>query len=217
MIKDEYVTIGETSEGEYKDRGSKFLAYAFPLDSDVELNEILSTLRSQHIKAVHFCYAYTIGTEGLIFRINDDGEPSGSAGKPIYGQILSHGLTNVLVVVVRYFGGTKLGVPGLIEAYKESTKSALSKAKTITKFISSQYKLTFGYEHMGEVMNVVKSLDLPVVTKEFTDKCYIVIDLRLSQESQQLHRLKAAIMGRSMEEIGPEFEVPFCSIEIVEQ
>jgi uncharacterized YigZ family protein len=213
MIIDEYITISDVSSAEYKDRGSKFIAYAYPFDSELNLNDVLTSLKTQHIKAVHFCYAYLIGTEGLTFRINDDGEPSGSAGKPIYGQILSKGLTNVLVVVVRYFGGTKLGVPGLIEAYKESAKAALSNAALETKYICNQYLLTFGYEQMGEIMNVIKSIDLPVLKKEFTDKCYVIIELRLSQETQLLHKLKANIMARSMEEIGPDYEVPFCTIE----
>jgi uncharacterized YigZ family protein len=212
-IIDSYLTIDAPSIGEYKDRGSKFIGYAYPFDEESVLNIHLENLNMAHNKAVHFCYAYKIGVDGTRFRTNDDGEPSGSAGKPILGQIVSAGLTNVLVIVVRYFGGTKLGVPGLIEAYKGTTKLALFNTIYIEKYVSRTYTISFGYEQMGEIMNAIKDTDLTIISKSFDSKCVVKTDIRLSQEISLIHKLKAKIMGRSMDEIGPDFEIPFCDID----
>ena len=156
MLTDSYQTIASPSEGEYKEKGSKFLAYAYPMDAESDLDGFIASLRDIHPKARHYCYAYKLGLDGTRFRANDDGEPSGTAGKPIYGQILSFGLTNVCIIVIRYFGGTKLGASGLIHAYKEASKAALDNAAIIEKYLYISYQLTFGYDHMGHIMNALK-------------------------------------------------------------
>jgi uncharacterized YigZ family protein len=215
-MKDQYLTILQESLGEYKDRGSKFLAFAYPFDNEAKLGHIIGNLKSIHPKAVHYCYAYQIGLDKNQFRCNDDGEPSGSAGKPIYGQILSYGLTDIIIVVVRYFGGTKLGIPGLIEAYSESAKAALVNSVIGTKYVVRKYQLIFGYEYMGHIMNVIKNNAIHMISKTFTDQCYIFIEIRLSKEIETIHKLKADIMERSLDEIGPNYEISYCTISCVD-
>lgn len=213
MIIDSYLTLAEACVGEYKEKGSKFMAYGYPFDDESELEFILGELKVIHPKARHYCFAYKIGVDNNRYRTNDDGEPSGTAGKPIYGQILSNGLTNVAVVVIRYFGGTKLGASGLIHAYKEATKEALASAITIEKYITNTYQLTFGYDHMGQIMNVLKDLDIDISEKVFDASCKVVIQLRLSQEQLLLHKFKAKVLQKSMEEIYETTEIPFCNIK----
>ncbi len=159
---DSFLTISKPALAEFSDRGSKFLAFTYPLQSKEEIKARLATLKKEHPKAVHYCFAYRLGHTGDEFRVSDDGEPSGSAGRPILGQIDSRQLTDVLVVVVRYFGGTLLGVPGLINAYKTSAATALELASTISRPILIKYRLEFDYTIMNEVMRVVKSLDCVV-------------------------------------------------------
>jgi uncharacterized YigZ family protein len=214
ILKDAYLTIADASEGEYKEKGSKFLAYAYPIEDESELDLYLSLLHDEHPKARHFCYAYKLGMDQNRYRANDDGEPSGTAGKPILGQILSFELTNVLIVVVRYFGGTKLGASGLIQAYKEAAKEALQAATIIEKFISVTYILTFEYEHMGHVMNVLKETNAEISYKSFEDTCLVHISVRQSMEKQLMHRIKAKLLQKSMEEVHVDTEVDFCKIEI---
>jgi len=151
-----YKTIASATTGDFRDRGSKFLAYAYPVVSASAVKEKIQALKKEHPKAVHYCYAYRIGTNGTQFRAVDDGEPSGSAGKPILGQIDSMGLTNVMVAVVRYFGGTLLGVPGLINAYKTATNLALENAPTAEKWIEKLTEINFDYPAMGEVLYLLK-------------------------------------------------------------
>jgi uncharacterized YigZ family protein len=191
MLTDSYQTIASPSEGEYKEKGSKFLAYAYPMDAESDLDGFMASLRDIHPKARHYCYAYKLGLDGTRFRANDDGEPSGTAGKPIYGQILSFGLTNVCIIVIRYFGGTKLGASGLIHAYKEASKAALDNAAIIEKYLYVSYQLTFGYDHMGHIMNALKDPDIEITDKVFEDHCVVNIQIRLSVENQAIHRLKA--------------------------
>jgi uncharacterized YigZ family protein len=158
-----YSTIEIPAIAEFKDRGSKFLAYSYPVDSVDTCKKIIAGLKKEHPKAVHFCVAYRIGVEGNIFRASDDGEPAGSAGRPILGQIDSKALTNIMVVVVRYFGGTLLGVPGLINAYKTATTLALQLAPIVQKPIELKYELNFDYHQMNEVMMIVKQYNCSVV------------------------------------------------------
>jgi len=158
-----YNTIEQPAMAEFKDRGSKFIAYSFPVTSIDQAKKHLALLKKEHPKAVHHCLAYRMGVDGSTFRVSDDGEPSGSAGRPILGQIDSKQLTNILVVVVRYFGGTLLGVPGLINAYKTATSLALQLAPIIQKSIEIEYKLHFDYQKMNEVMMVVKQYNCSVV------------------------------------------------------
>ena len=158
-----YNTIEQPAMAEFKDRGSQFIAYSFPVNSIDQAKKHLAALKKEHPKAVHHCLAYRMGVDGSTFRVSDDGEPSGSAGRPILGQIDSKQLTNILVVVVRYFGGTLLGVPGLINAYKTATSLALQLAPIIQKPIEIEYKLHFDYQKMNEVMMVVKQYNCSVV------------------------------------------------------
>lgn len=215
MLTDSYQTIASPSEGEYKEKGSKFLAYAYPMDAESDLDGFMASLRDIHPKARHYCYAYKLGLDGTRFRANDDGEPSGTAGKPIYGQILSFGLTNVCIIVIRYFGGTKLGASGLIHAYKEASKAALDNAAIIEKYLYISYQLTFGYDHMGHIMNALKDPDIEITDKVFEDHCVVNIQIRLSVENQAIHRLKARLLNKSLEEVTSETVVDFCEIAVV--
>ena len=212
MLTDSYQTIASPSEGEYKEKGSKFLAYAYPMDAESDLDGFMASLRDIHPKARHYCYAYKLGLDGTRFRANDDGEPSGTAGKPIYGQILSFGLTNVCIIVIRYFGGTKLGASGLIHAYKEASKAALDNAAIIEKYLYISYQLTFGYDHMGHIMNALKDPDIEITDKVFEDHCVVNIQIRLSVENQAIHRLKARLLNKSLEEVTSETVVDFCEM-----
>ncbi len=168
-----YRTISANTTGDFRDRGSKFLAYAYPVMTALDVKEKLQLLKKEHPKAVHHCYAFRLGTDGTQYRANDDGEPSGSAGKPIIGQIDSLGLTNVLVVVVRYFGGTLLGVPGLINAYKTVTQEALSKAPVTEKWIEDLVEINFDYPVMGEVLYLLKQSEATIYKQELQLFCVI--------------------------------------------
>lgn len=212
-ILDTYHTIDEPAYGEYKEKGSKFLAFAYPMDEEESMQEYLNIARAEHHKARHFCYAYQIGLTGDRYRINDDGEPSGTAGKPILGQILSFGLTNVAIIVIRYFGGTKLGVSGLIQAYREAAKAALETAHIVEKYISSVYRLQFNYDQMGHVLNVLKDLNTDILNKSFDTSCEVTISVRQSVETHTLHQLIARLLNKSMEEVSTETCVDFCTIE----
>ncbi|MEM6966451.1 MAG: YigZ family protein, partial [Bacteroidota bacterium] len=162
-----YKTIADRSVGEFKDRGSKFVAYAFPAHSEEAWQGHLEEVKKEHLKARHHCYAFRLGMDSNNFRANDDGEPSGTAGRPILGQIDSFGLTNVFVVVVRYFGGTKLGTSGLINAYRTSAQVALKNAEVIEKSLDEIFQITFNYALMSQVMNTIKRLELEIVEQDF--------------------------------------------------
>ncbi|HCF03319.1 YigZ family protein [Flavobacterium sp.] len=165
-IKDTYTTIAKaTDEILFKEKSSKFYGYAFPIESEEEVKPIIEQLRKLHPQAVHYCYAYQIGTEKISYRANDDGEPSNTAGAPIYGQIQSFGVTNVLLVVVRIFGGIKLGVGGLISAYKTTAQLVLEEAEIIEKTIDISFLLSFDYKNMNKVMRVIKEKKLDIVTQ----------------------------------------------------
>lgn len=170
---DYYLTIESSAVAEFKDRGSKFLAYSFPLKSADGLKKILSELKKEHPKAVHYCFAYRTGIEGNQFRANDDGEPSGTAGKPILGQIDSKGLTDILIVVVRYFGGTLLGVPGLINAYKTSASLVLQCTPIVQKAVEINYKLHFNYTEMNDVMRILKQYNCTIYKNEMQLFCIV--------------------------------------------
>ena len=188
-IEDSYKSVAGPSEGLFKDNGSRFIALAYPVETEEQVKEIVSSLRKEYHDARHHCYAYRIGLKGDVWRASDDGEPSGSAGRPILGQIDSLGLSDVLVVVVRYFGGIKLGIPGLIRAYKTSTADALAKATVIPKIASRNYRIGFDYLNMNAVMKVLKDLDLPVKDQNFGESCTLVTRVRLSQVESFLDRL----------------------------
>lgn len=182
--EDTYNTITAGAEAVFKDKGSKFLAYAWPVASEEEVKEKLEPLKKKYYDATHHCYAWRIGPKGEAFRANDDGEPSGTAGKPILGQLLSHELTNILVVVVRYFGGTKLGVPGLINAYRESAKEVIAECEIVTRTVDAHYKVTFSYLAMNDVMKIVKDMQPEVVSQKFDNLCEMELAVRESLSGQ---------------------------------
>ncbi|WP_232829223.1 IMPACT family protein [Aureibaculum luteum] len=165
----------------FKDRGSKFLGYAYPLIDEENVKQLVDNLKSQHHKARHWCYAWQIGVEDVHYRVNDDGEPNNSAGQPIYGQILSKDMTNVLVVVVRYFGGTKLGVGGLVNAYKTAAQLALESSKIVIKTINTKFQLSFEYAQMNVVMRIIKETNADIIEQIMEMKCEFVIAIRKSE------------------------------------
>ena len=179
VIKDTYKTLSCPSEEIlFKEKNSKFFAYAYPILSEEEVKNHLEFLKKQHHSARHWCYAYQIGTEKITFRANDDGEPSNSAGMPIYGQIQSFELTNVLIVVVRYFGGIKLGVGGLISSYKIAAQMALEQAEIIEKTIDVHFLIVFDYKNMNKVMRVIKEKNLSIIAQKMEMNCKIEIATR---------------------------------------
>ncbi|NLZ19514.1 MAG: YigZ family protein [Bacteroidales bacterium] len=188
--KDTYKSIAETAEGLFKDNGSRFIAFAYPVESEAEVKEIVQKLKKEYHDARHHCYAYRIGLDGEPWRANDDGEPSGSAGRPILGQIDSAGLSDVLVAVVRYFGGIKLGIPGLIRAYKTSTADALASARVVEKVAGRWYSLRFPYDVLPAVMKLAKDMDLPQRNQSFLAECTLDVRVRLSAERDFLERTK---------------------------
>ena len=178
-IKDTFKTIASPStEILFKEKNSKFFGYAFPVTTEDEIKSILNNLRKQHFGAGHFCYAFQLGTETLFFRVNDDGEPNNSAGMPIYGQIQSFGLTNVLVVVVRFFGGVKLGVGGLISAYKTAAQMALEESVILEKTIDVHFQISFDYKNMNKVMRIIKEKNLEIISQQMKESCQIKIATR---------------------------------------
>ena len=187
-----FQTIASPVEAEFMDRGSRFIAYAFPIESAADFKIHLQKLKEQHPKAVHHCFAYRLGTDKLNFRSSDDGEPSGSAGKPILNQIDSLGLTDVMVVVVRYFGGILLGVPGLINAYKLSTQQALRGAKIETRSIEKLIWLQTDYNAMNEVMHWIKYYQLKVIEKEIDLFCTFKIKIPVEKESEIMGRFNSS-------------------------
>lgn len=177
---DTYRSIEAASEGLFKDNGSRFIALAYPVESEDQVKEIVAGLKKEYHDARHHCYAYRLGHRGDRFRANDDGEPSGSAGRPILGQIDAAGLSDILVVVVRYFGGIKLGIPGLIRAYKTSTADALAKAGFVEKVAGLSFRVRYDYLDMNAVMKVLKDLSLPVSGQIFDTQCSVDVRVRLT-------------------------------------
>lgn len=184
MFEDTYKTIRYASQGVYKEKGSKFLAFAYPIATEAEAKAHLEELRKQYFDARHHCYAYILGADKAAYRINDDGEPSSTAGKPIYGQLLSHDLTNIIIVVVRYFGGIKLGVPGLINAYRTAAKDAIDNAIIIERNITEVYNLQFTYEQMNSVMKILKDEELPQCNQKFELDCSLDFSVRQSASTR---------------------------------
>lgn len=176
---DSYKTIAAPSEEIlYKEKNSKFYGYAFPINSEDEVKTLIEPLKKKHFNAVHFCYAYQTGTNPIYFRANDDGEPSNSAGMPIYGQIQSFGVTNVLVVIVRYFGGTKLGVGGLISAYRTAAQMTLEVASIVSKTINVHFLVTFDYKNINKIMRVIKEKNIEIIAQKMELNCEIEIATR---------------------------------------
>lgn len=188
-VRDTYKSIESRSEGLFKDNGSRFIASAWPVETEEEVKAIVDALKKEYHDARHHCYAYRLGLDGARFRANDDGEPSGSAGRPILGQIDSMGLSDILVVVVRYFGGIKLGIPGLIRAYKTSTLDALQNAAVIEKIAAVNCRVVFDYLSMNPVMKLIKDLSLPQSNQVFDMRCSVDLRVRLTQKADFEERL----------------------------
>ena len=190
LFDDTYKTITAPAEGLFKDRGSKFIAFAYPIRSEEEVKPILAQLRSEHGKARHFCWALRLSPDRAVFRIQDDGEPSGTAGRPILNALLSADITNILIVVVRYFGGTLLGVPGLINAYKSAAIEAIQAAEIVEKTVNDVYELTFDYLSMNDVMRLFKEEQLHILAQEFDNSCSIKFEVRKAQLNQVIGKIE---------------------------
>jgi uncharacterized YigZ family protein len=189
MNSDIYKTIASTSQGIYKEKGSRFVSFAVPISSQEEIKPIIDKIRKEHHEARHHCYAYIIGYERIIWRVNDDGEPSGTAGRPILGQINSFGLTNIIIVVSRYFGGTLLGISGLINAYRSAAESALRNAELTEKTVNEYYKITYPYISMNDVMKILKEENIGQSEQSFDIECNILLNFRVSVKEKVLNRL----------------------------
>lgn len=200
QVRDSYLTIGADAEVAIRERSSKFLAYAFHVESEEEIASHLERLRKRYYDATHHCYAWRLGPEGERFRANDDGEPSSTAGKPILGQMLSHDLTDCLIVVVRYFGGTKLGVPGLIAAYKESAAAVIEVAEIVERTVDTIFKVEFPYVAMNEIMRIVKEEQPVVKGQTFDNLCVMTLAVRRGRADAVLGRL-GKVEGASIEVI----------------
>ncbi|MGM9736150.1 MAG: IMPACT family protein [Candidatus Cryptobacteroides sp.] len=187
--QDSYKSIAGHAQGLFKDNGSRFIAHAYPVETEEQVKEIVAALKKEYYDARHHCYAYRLGYKGDRFRANDDGEPSGSSGRPILGQIDSNGLSDILVVVVRYFGGIKLGIPGLIRAYKTSTADAISNSEIVEKIASRQFRVIFGYMSMNAVMKVMKDLGLEQRNQKFDMECSMDTTVRLTLVDTFLERM----------------------------
>lgn len=187
---EEYKTIQKKTFSFFKEKGSRFYSIAIPVLSEEEITENLIDVKKEFKDARHYCYAYKLGADGNKYRYNDDGEPNNTAGKPIYGQLNSFDITNVLVIVVRYFGGTKLGVGGLIQAYKEGAKSVLECAKIITKDVVEIISIKFKYEDLNFIMGLIKTFNLNIVNQKFDLKCFIIIEIPLKIKNKVILKLK---------------------------
>ena len=188
-MSDTYLTIASPSEGTYTEKRSKFLAFAFPVTSVDDVKAIVANHRKRYYDARHVCYAYMLGHRREVFRSNDDGEPSGTAGKPILGQINSHGLTNILVIVVRYFGGVKLGTSGLIQAYKAAAIDCLDAAAIVEMFVEERIDICFDYQQMNAVMRIVKEEQPAILTQHFENRCTMLLSIRASLMPRLCERL----------------------------
>ena len=192
MTSDSYHTLAGPAEAIYKEKSSKFLAYAYPVESEEEIRTLLDALRKKYYDATHHCYAWRLGPHGETFRANDDGEPSGTAGKPILGQLLSNGITDCLVVVVRYFGGTKLGVPGLIAAYRESAAEAIAAAEIVELTVDRTVRVDFPYVAMNAIMRVVKEQQPRIEEQTFDNLCTMRLAIRESRAAGLIEKLRKA-------------------------
>ncbi len=189
-MDDSYKTLEGPAEGTYRDKGSRFLAFGFPVKNEEEVRSIVASLRKKYHDARHHCYAYRMGPEGEHYRVNDDGEPSGTAGKPIYGQLLSNNLTQVLVVVVRYFGGTLLGTGGLITAYRSATADMILHSRIILRLVEVKMRLMFPYDMLNNVMKILKEESISPIDAEYNTTCSLVVNVRSSAVAKLNVRFK---------------------------
>lgn len=189
LFDDTYRTIAKPAEGLFRDRGSKFLGFAYPIASENDIKNMVAVLKATHPKANHHCWAMRLTPDRSVSRLNDDGEPSGTAGRPILNALLSHDLTNIVVVVVRYFGGTLLGVPGLINAYRQATEEALKQAVIIEKTVNDIYTIEFGHLQMNQVMRLIKEDKLEIIAQNFDNDCTLQISIRKTMVNSVLFKL----------------------------
>lgn len=215
ISEDEYIIPINEGEGLYREKGSKFISYLFPVKNVQDVEKALLGLKKLHPKARHICYAYRFSPDQNQFRINDDGEPSGSAGRPIYNQILSQEIHEVLIAVIRYFGGTKLGVTGLIRAYKTAAQEALEQCETEVTFLSTKVKLDFDYSIMGDLMNALKQTGLLIDEQIFDENPRIILKLHQSQATQDIVSLKAKLLNRDISDIEDDTNIPGLKINIL--
>jgi len=190
LFEDTYQTLSSSSQGIYKEKGSKFIARAFPVNTEEEVKTHLLALRKEYHDARHHCYAYCLGFDRSTWRVNDDGEPSGTAGKPIFGQIQSKNLTNVLIVVIRYFGGIKLGIPGLINAYRTAAREAIEKTDIVTRIVQEKYEICFEYPVMNDVMKILKEEKADIISEEFENNCKLRFSIRRTFGTKIVSRLQ---------------------------
>lgn len=200
QIQDSYKSIAGEAKGLFKDNGSRFIAHAYPVETEDQVKEIVAALKKEYYDARHHVYAYRLGYKGDKFRANDDGEPSGSSARPVLGQIDSNGLSDILIVVVRYFGGIKLGIPGLIRAYKTSAADAIANAEIVEKIASRMYRIHFGYMSMNSVMKVLKDMGLEQKNQQFDMECSIDVSVRLSMVDSFEEKM-ADVEGCRLEEM----------------
>ena len=215
-FKDTYKTIAYPSEEIlFKEKNSKFFGYAFPINSEEQVKPLIEPLRKRHFNAVHFCYAYQIGTEKITFRANDDGEPSGTAGKPILGQIDSAGITNALIIVTRYFGGTLLGTSGLINAYRNAAALAIDNAEIIDKELSDYYLFFCDYNKMPSIMDAAKKYNLIIVKQEFDLECKITIQFPQSKWKDKLPEFVSNALALRLDQVEPDALLPHLSWKLI--
>lgn len=202
----QYKVISGSSEGLYKEKGSKFICYLRPAKTREQASQVLNDIKALHPKGRHHCYAFVIGKSYELEMSNDDGEPSGSAGKPILGQLKSHGITNCIAIVVRYFGGTKLGIPGLINAYKTSTREAIEQSVIVEKIICQHLHIQTDYSQMGHLLNTIKRLDFNIIDKSFLDDVKLVLEISIDNIEEDYRKLKAALLGLDHKEYDGSFD-----------
>lgn len=190
LFDDTYLTIQKPAEAIFRDRGSRFLCFVYPITTEGEAKQVVAKLKTEHPKANHYCWALRLSPDWSIFRANDDGEPVGTAGKPILNVLLSKNLTNILVVVVRYFGGTLLGVPGLINAYKSVTELAIKGAVIIERTVKDVYTIKFGYLKMNEVMKIIKDNELMILEQRFDNDCAVTIAIRKTEVNRVVKKME---------------------------
>lgn len=188
-MDDVYKTVERVAEGLYKEKGSKFMAFAYPVKTEEEIKEIVAAQKEKYYDARHHCYAYMLGADKKRFRANDDGEPSSTAGKPILGQILSNDLTNILIVVIRYFGGVQLGVSGLINAYREAAADVLQNACIVEKTVDEEFRIRFSYIVLNDVMRIIKEEEVEVLERDFEMECEMLLSIRRKNLDSLIFRL----------------------------
>ena len=203
MFDDTYKTIKASAEGIYKEKGSKFLAFAIPVTTETEIKGHVEKIKKEYYDARHHCYAYILGHDKAAYRVNDDGEPSGTAGKPILGQLLSHDITDCLIVVVRYFGGTKLGVSGLIQAYKEAAADVIAVSNVIEKTVDTVIRLDFSYMVMNDIMRIIKDEQPQIREQIFDNLCSMTLAIRQSKAQTLIGKL-SKVSGATIEVIDNE-------------